>query len=255
MEVDVTDSSRESRVLDAVVTVVDSLLGDFDVVELLTDLTEHCSELLDVSAAGLLLAGPGRQLHLMAATSESSRLVELSQLHADQGPCVDCYSTAAPVSVPDLSAQEQRWPDFVPAAIEAGFASVHAVPMRAAGLTLGALGLFGADTGELSEADLLVAHTLAHLACVAIMQGHPSTAVSILPRLHTAVNNRVIIEQAKGFVSAAIDVPVPNAYSLLRSYARANHVHLSEVCRRMISDPDTREVVLSAVGSTQAELS
>jgi len=86
----VTDSPREPRVLDAVVTIVDSLLGDFDLVELLSDLTEHCSELLDIAAAGLLLAAAGRQPHLMAATSQSSRFVELFQLHADQGPCVDC---------------------------------------------------------------------------------------------------------------------------------------------------------------------
>ena len=64
-----TEIPRETGVLDAVVSLVDSLLDDFDIVELLTELTEQCAQLLDVASAGLLLADPRRQLHLMAATS------------------------------------------------------------------------------------------------------------------------------------------------------------------------------------------
>lgn len=67
-----TDTPRETRVLNAVVSLVDSLFDDFDIVDLLTDLTTGCAELLDVEAAGLLLADPRRHLHLMAATSEQS---------------------------------------------------------------------------------------------------------------------------------------------------------------------------------------
>lgn len=97
-----TDTPRETRVLDAVVSLVDSLLDDFDVVDLLTDLTERCAELLDIEAAGFLLADPLHQLRLLAATSEQARELELFQLQADEGPCVDCYVTGRPVSVADV---------------------------------------------------------------------------------------------------------------------------------------------------------
>lgn len=153
------DSSRETRVLNAVVSLADRLLVDFDVVELLTGLTEHCAELLDVAAAGFLLADPLHQLRPLAATSEQARDLELFQLQADEGPCVDCYATGRLVSIADIHLAVERWPRFVPAAIDAGFASVHAIPMRAAGLVLGALGLFGTRPGELNEADLLVGQT------------------------------------------------------------------------------------------------
>ena len=129
----VTEIPRETRVLDAVVSLVDSLLDDFDVVELLTELTEHCAQLLDVASAGLLLADPRHQLHLMAATSEQTHDLELFQLQADQGPCLDCYASGQPISVSDVQTEARRWPRFVAAATDAGFASVHAVPMRAAG--------------------------------------------------------------------------------------------------------------------------
>src|SRR5271163_5344210 len=114
-----TDTPRETRVLDAVVSLVDSLLEDFDVVDLLTDLTKRCTELLDVAAAGILLANPLQQLRLLAATSEQARELEVFQLQADEGPCLDCYATAQPVSVADLHEATQRWPRFVPAAVEA----------------------------------------------------------------------------------------------------------------------------------------
>jgi len=69
-EPEVTETTRETRILQSVVAVVDNLLDDFDVVDLLTGVTERCAELLDVTSAGVLLADPHRQLHLMAATSE-----------------------------------------------------------------------------------------------------------------------------------------------------------------------------------------
>jgi hypothetical protein len=119
MEPIVTEIPRETRVLDAVVSLVDSLLDDFDVVDLLTELTEQCAQLLDVAAAGLLLATPRRQLQLMAATSEKIHDLELFQLQADQGPCLDCYATGQPIPVADMQTEAARWPRFAAAATEA----------------------------------------------------------------------------------------------------------------------------------------
>jgi GAF domain-containing protein len=257
MESIVTEQSRETQVLDAVITLVDSLLDDFDVVELLTELTERCAKLLEVTATGLLLADVRGHLHLMAATSEKTHDLELFQLQADQGPCLDCYATGEPVSVADLTTALERWPRFVPAATEAGFASVHAVPMRAAGTVLGALGLFGADVGELNDADQLVAQTLAHIAGVAILQEH-STPASVPPRLQRALTSRRVVEQAKGYVRERMDVSVDEAFTLLRRYARVHGDHLTEVARHLITAPDARSTIFArmseiATSSTSAK--
>ena len=243
-----TDTPRETQVLEAVVTLVDSLLDDFDVVDLLTDLTVRCSQLLDVAATGLLLADPLQQLRLLAVTSEQARELELFQLQADEGPCVDCYSTGQPVSVADLRVAVRRWPQFVPAALDAGFASVHAVPMRAAGIVLGAVGLFGTRHGELNKADLLVAQTLAHVACVAILQEHPPTPDTVMPQLRSALAGRVVVEQAKGFLRESVNVSVEDAFRLLRTYAHATGEHLTEVARRLMSDRAARPELVAAIG-------
>jgi GAF domain/ANTAR domain len=242
-----TETPRETRVLDAVVSLVDSLLADFDVVDLLTELTERCAQLLDVEAAGLLLVDPLEQLRLLAATSEQTHELELFQLQADEGPCMDCYSTGQPVSVADLQAETDRWPRFVPAALDAGFASVHAVPMRAAGIVLGALGFFGARPGALNDADLLVGQTLAHIASVAILQEHAPTPWTVMPQLRSALTSRVLVEQAKGFLRESLDVSVEQAFQLLRNYSRTNGEHLTEVARRLMTDRHSRPILIAAI--------
>lgn len=244
-----TEEPRETRVLAAVVTLVDSLLHDFDMVELLTQLVEHCAQLLDVSSAGLLLVDPHGQLHLMAATSDQTQHLELFQLQSAEGPCLDCFASGEPISVADIRAAAQRWPLFVPAALDAGFASVHAVPMRAAGSVLGALNLFGTRVGELNEADQLVAQTLAHIACVAIVQEHSPTPSSVVPHLRTALVSRVLVEQAKGYLSESLGVSVADAFALLRDYARNSDDHLSEIARRIIEDANGRASIVAAMRS------
>ncbi|HKP39589.1 GAF and ANTAR domain-containing protein [Mycobacterium sp.] len=244
-----TETPRETRVLDAVVTLVDSLLDDFDIVDLLTELTERCAQLLDVESAGLLLADPLEQLRLLAATSEETRELELFQLQADEGPCVDCYFTGQPVSVADLPAEAERWPRFVSAALDAGFASVHAVPMRAAGIVMGALGLFGTRSGALNDADLLVGQTLAHIASVAILQDHAHTPSTVMPQLRSALTSRVFVEQAKGFLRESLDISVGQAFQLLRSYAHTHGDHLTDVARRLMSDRQARPTLLAAIAA------
>jgi GAF domain-containing protein len=242
-----TEPPRETRVLDAVVSLVDSLLGDFDVVDLLTELTERCAQLLDVASAGLLLADPLEQLRLLAATTEETRNLELFQLQADEGPCVDCYFSGQPVSVADLKTEADRWPTFVPAALDAGFASVHAVPMRAAGIVLGAVGLFGTRPGALGDADLLVGQTLAHIASVAILQEHPPTPSTVMQQLRNALTSRLHVEQAKGFLRGSLDVSVEQAFQLLRDYAHTHGEHLTDVARRLMTDRQARPALLAAI--------
>ncbi|MEA2202629.1 MAG: hypothetical protein QOI89_3280, partial [Solirubrobacteraceae bacterium] len=201
---------------------------------------------------GFLLADPLQQLRLLAATSEQAHELELYQLQADEGPCVDCYISGEPVSVADIRAEEQRWPHFVPAALDAGFASVHAIPMRAAGLVLGALGLFGTHPGELNEADLLVGQTLTRIACVAILQEHPPTPLTVLPQLRSALTNRVIVEQAKGLLRELLNVSVEEAFALLRTYARDHGDHLTDVARSLMTDRYSRLLIVAELAELPA---
>ncbi len=118
--------AREALLARTLVELADSLVADFDVVELLTLLADRCVEVLDVSTAGLILAAAGGELRLMASSSEAMRVLEVFELQSDEGPCMDCYRTGQPVVNMDLAHAHQRWPRFAPEALNAGFHSVHA---------------------------------------------------------------------------------------------------------------------------------
>jgi hypothetical protein len=124
--------------------------------------------------------------------------------------------------------------------------------MRAAGIVLGALGLFGTRPGELNDADLLVGQTLAHIASVAILQEHAPTPSTVMPQMRSALTRRVLVEQAKGFLRESLDVSVEKAFQLLRTYARTHGEHLTEVARRLMTERQSRPALLAAMSELAA---
>jgi GAF domain-containing protein len=238
-------NDRESPVTDAFVSIANSLVDGFDVVELLSGLTTDCARLLDIASAGLLLADGHGALHVMAASSEATRNLELYQLQRDEGPCRDCYHSGVAVSVADLNQEVVRWPHFVSAATAAGFASVHAVPMRLRDKILGALGLFGTHPGSLSEADLRLAQALADVASIAIVADKvASDNALITQQLQTALTSRVVLEQAKGLLAQLGTLDMDAAFAVLRRYARDHNTRLSLVAQVVVSRELPAQLVL-----------
>jgi transcriptional regulator with GAF, ATPase, and Fis domain len=229
-------ADRERQVTEAFVSLASSLTTGYDVVDLLNSLTSQCAQMLDVASAGLLLADQLGVLHVLAASTENTRQLELFQLQRDQGPCLDCYRSGQPVAVSDLSAATTRWPEFVAGATIAGFASVHALPMRLRENTLGVLGLFGATAGALNDDDLTLGQALADVASVALVQEKASAdKTSVNEQLQNALTNRVVIEQAKGVLSQLGQLDMNQAFDALRRYARDHNLRLTDVAHAVIS--------------------
>jgi GAF domain-containing protein len=238
-------NDRERPITDAFVAIANSLVDGFDVVELLSGLTTDCARLLDIASAGLLLADNQGVLHVMAASSEATRNLELYQLQRDQGPCLDCYRGGVALSVVNLSQEVLRWPHFVAAATAAGFASVHAVPMRLRDKMLGALGLFGTHVGPLTEADLRLAQALADVASIAIVADKvASDNALITQQLQTALTSRVVLEQAKGLLAQLGTLDMDEAFAALRRYARDHNTRLSLVAQVVVSRELPPQLVL-----------
>lgn len=228
-------ADRERRVTEAFVGLTNSLVDDFDLVDLLNGLTTDCARLLDIESAGLLLSDSNGVLHVLAASSERTRSLELFQLQRPEGPCLDCFRSGRPVVEPDLASASRRWPQFARRAADAGFASVHAVPMRLQDSVLGALGLFGSSPGALDEDDVSLAQALAHVACVAIVQHRVSTDQQVVAdQLRTALDNRVVLEQAKGILSQVGELSMDQAFVALRRYARDRNERLTDVARALV---------------------
>jgi GAF domain-containing protein len=227
--------SRESQLTRTFVQLADTLVDEFDVVELLTTLADRCVEVLDVSAAGLMLVSPIGELRAVASSSETMRIVELFELQSEEGPCLDCYRTRQPVLNQHLGDLESRWPHFEPVALEAGFRSVHALPMRLRGTVIGALNLFRTDRADLLEEDIVVGQALADVATITVLQHQAALETQLVnSRLSHALNSRVVIEQAKGILAERGGLSMEAAFSSLRTHARNHNLKLVDVAQGVI---------------------
>lgn len=227
--------TRESILANTFVELADTLVDDFDIVDLLTTLSGRCVEILDVDAAGIMLVGPDDTLRAAASSSEVMRIVELFEIQAQEGPCWDSYRTGQPVVNQDLADVDGRWPTFAPVATAAGFRAADAVPLRLRDQIIGALNLFSAEPGSLDDDDLVVARALADVATIAILQQRRIFDTdTVNDQLNHALTSRITIEQAKGIVAERERLDMPEAFDRLRTYARSNNQRLHDVATALI---------------------
>jgi GAF domain-containing protein len=227
------------------VELTDTMVADFDIIDFLHVLTTRSVELLDVSAAGLLLADPRGELRVVAASSEAARVLELFQLQSDQGPCLDCFRSGQPVTCIDLSA-DPRWPEFAQQAGQAGFFAVQALPMRLRDQVIGALNLFRGTVGTFDPEVVHVGQALADVATISLLHDRSMRRTDTLnEQLQTALNSRVVIEQAKGKLAERLGIDVNQAFTLLRDQARNRNQRLSDLARAFVDG--TQAITASSV--------
>lgn len=219
-----------AQLADLFVAVADTLVDDFDLVDFLHNLTDNAAAVSGARAVGLMLADERGNLQFMAASNESGEMLDLFQLQSSEGPCLDCFSMREPVVNADLLHATARWPVFAPRAIEAGFQSVHAFPMRLRDSVIGTLNLFGTEHTAFDPGEVKIVQALADVATIAILQErHISRAEALTEQLQGALNSRITIEQAKGAVAKLEGVSVDEAFALLRARARSTRQRLVKV--------------------------
>jgi GAF domain-containing protein len=222
------------------VEIADTLVDEFDLIDFLHTLTERAASLINASAVGLLLADERGRLEFMAASTESAKLVELLQLQAQEGPCLEAFGTGEVVNNVDLAGATSRWPTFATHALEAGFRSVHAFPLRLRVQRIGVLNVFGQNTGGDFEAgDIAIMQALADVAAIGLLQERTIHRSEMLTeQLQGALNSRIVIEQAKGAMAQARGIGVDEAFALIRDFARARNRRLTDVANAILADPN-----------------
>jgi len=238
----------DRRITQTLVELADTLVLGFDGIEFLHTLTERCVQLLDVDAAGILLIDQRGTLNLVAASTEQTRLLELFQLQNQEGPCLDCYHSGQGVACADLTAAPQRWPQFATAAREQGFAAVQAVPMRLREQTLGALNLFRSSPDAIPTDATAIAQSFANVATISLLQVRALRhSEMVTEQLQSALNSRLLIEQAKGILAERRHISLIQAFTLMRTYARNHNRLLSQVAQAIINQaPDITDLAIPA---------
>jgi GAF domain-containing protein len=235
--------NRQALTATTFVEIVDTLVDDFDVIEVLTVLTSRSVELLQASAAGILLADTDGQLRVIGASTEEVGLLELFQIQNDQGPCLDCFHTGRVVSNDDMSSAS-NWPQFAAESLRSGFPAVCAVPLRLKDLILGCLNLFMSEPVGLSDSEIALAQALADVASIAIVQDMATREAAIREgHLQHALNSRIVIEQAKGMIAERAHVDMDDAFARMRAYARNNNRGLTDIAEGLVAGTVSIDVV------------
>jgi GAF domain-containing protein len=233
---------RDHALADTFVLLADTLVADYDLLDLLDQLMTASVELIGVTAAGLLLDDQRGNLQVVASSSEETRLLEIFQLQNNEGPCLECVRGGVTVTSHDIAAEVTRWPLFAPRAAEAGFRSVAAVPMRLRDDVVGGLNLFQSGAASIDEDQRRLAQAFADVATIGILQRRTVHRSALLAeQLQYALNSRIVIEQAKGVVAERHQVPMGRAFDVLRRYARDQNMKLIDTAAAVVKgdiDPD-----------------
>jgi transcriptional regulator with GAF, ATPase, and Fis domain len=227
--------NREQLLVETFVGLADTLVDTYDIIEFMHTLAERGVELLDVSAAGIMLVDRDGFLRHAACSSEQMRLVEFFELQVAEGPCFDAFRDAQAVRSESPEDAAARWPRFAPHAAASGFLAVSAVPMRLRSQVIGALNLFSSSPGALCEDDLRVAQAMADIATIGVLHErvvHDSR--DLTSQLEFALESRIAIEQAKGIVAEHNHVGVDGAFALIRQYTRDQNQLLSATARNIV---------------------
>ncbi|MEU8898944.1 GAF and ANTAR domain-containing protein [Nocardia sp. NPDC048505] len=221
-------------------------------------LCNAATEVLSVPRAAISVDADEAGLQTWCASDEIAAAVEELQATLGEGPGVSAIRHSAPVLVPDLSLKSQRWPGFLSAVADKGITGgMYALPLHLGSVRLGVLDVYGSEPGDLDRSTLAAGLHVADLITTLLLSGGPQydarRADSPRPldgtlRLKDLETTDSVeewwweasttagrdIHQAAGMVIAQAGTSARDAYALLRAYAYAEGLSLTEVAERVV---------------------
>lgn len=242
------DRTSALRLAQVLVELVDTVADDFDTERHLRRVSQHCAELLDALAAGVMYTDVGSTVRLAPSARGGELARDLLEAQHLGGPCLEAYGTGRPVPPVRLTSADAlaRWPAFTERARAKGVGATFAVPLRTRERVLGVLNVFAVDRPnggrpgggpQEAEADgaLALAQALADAAAVGLHNHRAYAGYRNLSRqLQAALTSRIRIEQAKGILSERWGTGLDVAFEALRRYARRERLVMDVVAGMVI---------------------
>lgn len=226
--------TERSRLTEVFVTLADTLVENYDAVDLMQYLVDCTVDLVEVDAAGILLVDD-HGLQVAAVSTEEISALEFFELQIDEGPCIDCVRSGEAVVNVTAADAARRWPGFARVADQVGMRSTHAVPLRLRGEVIGAMNVYTRAAERLEPEELALAQALADMATIGILQQRAIAEQTLLAeQLQHALQSRVVVEQAKGMLAARLDVTTEEAFGRMRTHARSHGIRLVEVAHGVL---------------------
>jgi GAF domain-containing protein len=216
-----------------------SLVRDHDMVGTLSQLCDDCADVLGATAVGIMLSDGDRPLEMMAASNHRATEIELYEIQADQGPCIEAARTGATVVAGSADEIIARWPAFGSRAVAAGFLAAAACPLRWHGDVIGAINVFLPKARALSDDEQRVMQAFADVAAIAIIHAGLPPVEDLARITRRALAARTVIEQAKGVIAAQTGLDMAASFDHLRALAHQRGQPLETFARELV-DSTTR---------------
>jgi GAF domain-containing protein len=221
------------------VGVIEAMVNRPDLVDFLHWICVRSTVLLDIAAAGVMLADEDDQLRVIAASNEETRFLEIFTIQHKEGVCFDVFQTGEAEQV-SLAASAERWPKFATVARAHGYRWVAGLPLRYNGEILGTMNLFRGEEKPLSQEDFRVAQALTDVTTLALLQRRETAqARKHAKELQFALDSRVLIDQAKGMLAERLHITPDEAFNLLRRRARDSNRKLRAVADEVVNRDGT----------------
>lgn len=212
-----------------------TLVGEYELDDVLGELGEDVATVLGAAGAGVMLSDAEGQLHFVSTSDPVLDRLEKLQIDWDEGPCLLAYRTSSPVIAADLAVDE-RFPSFGPAAVEEGMRAVWSFPMHLNGTTIGALNLYAEKPTDLGEEALSLGRTFADVATIYVVHARDvAEHEELTAGLQKALDTRIVIEQAKGYLAAQRRIEPRAAFEVMRRYARSHSVKVRFVAEALVN--------------------
>jgi transcriptional regulator with GAF, ATPase, and Fis domain len=210
-------------------------LGDGAIAAIPSVLLEALTVIFPGSGSAVVLPSRDGAWRVVEASGAEARDLALIQLTHGGGPVLDCLDHELPVVEVD-TASTARWPTLRASLLASGWPVVFAVALRARRSTVGAICVFSERRPSSDERRLQLCRTLADVAASAVVEHRTvREAEGQVRELQRALEDRIVVEQAKGVVAEVDSLDPESAFSELVRRAYERGITVRELAREVVA--------------------
>jgi GAF domain-containing protein len=209
--------------------------GNDGVMGALEQVLDACVALFAVDGAGILIADEQDLLRYVAASDGPGRVLETTETDAGEGPCTSAFVSGAGVISSDVTAETERWPVLSRAMADQPVRAVLGTPVRIGGVPVGTLDVYRQKVHHWDDTEVAALARYAEVIATtltAAVQAH--TAGELARQLQYALDYRVVIERAVGYLMAKDAVDPVAAFNALRTVARSRRTKIGDVAEHLL---------------------
>ena len=210
--------------------------GHDGVVSALEQVLDACVALFTVDGAGILVADEQDILRYVAASDGPGRILEQVETEAGEGPCTTAFVTGVVTTSRDVTAETERWPVLSEAMAHQPVRAVLGTPVRIGGVPVGTLDVYRDQVHDWDDTEVAALAQYAEgiaTTMTAAVQAH--TAGELARQLQYALDYRVVIERAVGYLMAKESIDPVVAFNRLRTAARSRRTKIGEVAEHVLA--------------------